>query len=86
MRVHHNFLEDITLMSVLSVLGGLNNARAQLLFNLVYMAGRFFYGVGYVQSKTDGNGRFIGALILDVGKVATVVNAAWFGLSVAGYI
>ena len=86
MRVHQNYVEDITLMSVISFIGGLHNAKVQLYFNLIYIVGRYFYGVGYVKSTSNGSGRMYGSLIMAVGKVSALVNAIWYGLSISGYL
>lgn len=83
-RVHGNYLEDISLMSCISLVAGAFNPQWTSGLLVAYIVGRFFYGWGYIRSGASG--RLAGVIILDLAKFAILGIAGYHAVKVAAIL
>ena len=72
-RAHLNFVEQIATTLALVAIGGFFNPIVQASFGLAMFLGRIVYTIGYTRGGPTG--RTIGAIIWDIGLVASMVLA-----------
>lgn len=82
MRVHMNYTETVATVMMLVLASGLFNARFTVIAAIVYMVGRYLYGIGYI-SKGPG-GRLLGAILFDLALLYLIGNSIYGMYSLGG--
>ncbi|KAI3655857.1 hypothetical protein MP638_000917 [Amoeboaphelidium occidentale] len=83
-RAHYNYVEGVTSVVTLQLLGGLFYPKTQAILGALYILGRIAYTYGY---RTKGpNGRYAGTLILDLALLGQLGVAVYGGLQLLGYL
>ncbi|KAJ3384088.1 Microsomal glutathione S-transferase 3 [Lobulomyces angularis] len=53
-RVHYNYLEDLNLITMLTLVSSVNHPILSAKLNCMYIFGRFLYGIGYTKYGPSG--------------------------------
>ncbi|KAJ3222752.1 hypothetical protein HK099_001967 [Clydaea vesicula] len=81
-RVHYNYLEDLSLITIVTLISSLKFPILSAQLNFAYVIGRYFYGRGY--KKSGASGRLFGVLILDVAKLSLICVALYNCYTISG--
>lgn len=81
-RVHHNYLEGLTVILVVLLVSGLSYTRFTVLAGAAYIASRQVYTFGYLAKGAAG--RMVGVIGVDVALVALTVTALMSSYQLGG--
>jgi glutathione S-transferase len=75
MRIHYNALETNGLFLVLLLLSGMYWPMLSIAGGVIYMVGRFVYGIGYMKAPEK---RVPGAVIFHLGELIMLIPSIMF--------
>lgn len=84
MRAHYNYVEGVTAAVVFQLFSGLFFPRTAALLGVAYLVGRQLYSSLYVKKGPDG--RYMGALLLDVALISQLGMVVYGCLRTLGYV
>ncbi|OLY80545.1 Microsomal glutathione S-transferase 3 [Smittium mucronatum] len=71
MRVHQNYVEQLPIVIVATLVSGIFYPTLSALLGGIYITGRYLYGVGY--TKSGASGRYPGAPMLNLSMFLNLI-------------
>jgi uncharacterized membrane protein YecN with MAPEG domain len=82
-RVHHNYLETLPLVIILSIISGINFGLETFISQCVFLVARIVYQIGYNSSKGASNPvRVAAAITVDFVYIHLLVRSIWSAINI----